>query len=293
MEKLKLMLTKPCIQQWSEIERENGEHFCSKCEKSIVDLTGKSDEELYHFFQHKTGEVCGRLLSSQLNRDLALPSTNKWYWMMPVAVAAVVVSPAQAQNAKSSVHRSDQAPKILPSIESSSVRPPLNIILKGSVVDDLKGTALAGVKIREKGFENVLAITDSAGRFELRLNDRDRLSTYTFLLPGFSIAESGLSDNMVIRLEKVTHVMLGGVSFISNSRQPLYIVSSGNKSCTIDPARLGQISPDWIEKIDILKDAKATALYGSKGANGVIMIEIKEAFKKKIDFSDQGNLRMF
>ena len=129
MKKLQLMLTKPCIQQWSEIERENGEHFCSKCEKSIVDLTGKSDEELFHFFQHKTGEVCGRLLSSQLNRNLALPTTNNWYWMMPMALAAVMVSPAQAQNAKSSVTRSDQAPKMRPSsIESSSVLPSLNTI---------------------------------------------------------------------------------------------------------------------------------------------------------------------
>ena len=94
---------------------------------------------------------------------------------------------------------------------------------------------------------------------------------------------------MVIRLEKVTSVMLGGVSFISNSQQPLYIVSSGKRSCTIDAVRLGQISAHWIEKIDILKNAEAAALYGSKGANGVILIEIKKAFKKKIDFSNQGN----
>lgn len=284
------MLTKPCTQQWSEIERENGEHFCSKCEKSIVDLTGKSDEELFHFFQHKTGQVCGRLLSSQLNRNLALPVTNNWYWMMPMALAAVTISPAQAQNAESSLSGSVQAPKFLPSSnETSSLRPLLITVLKGSVVDNLKGNALAGVKIRKKGFENVLAITDSAGHFELRVNDQDKLSTYTFLLAGFSIGESDLSDGMVIRLEKLTPIMLGGVSFISNSRQPLYIVSSGNRSCTIDPIRLGQISADWIEKIDILKDAKAAALYGSKGANGVILIEIKKAFKKKIDFSNQGN----
>ncbi|MFD2285013.1 hypothetical protein GJU39_09690 [Pedobacter petrophilus] len=287
MKKLQLMLTKPCTQQWSEIEKENGEHFCNKCEKSIVDLTGKSDEELFHFFQHKTSEVCGRLLSSQLNRNLALPSTNNWYWMMPVALAAVMISSAQAQNAKSPVIRSDQAPKMLPSSrESSSVVPPLNTILNGSVVDDLKGIALVGVKLRKKGFENVLAITDSAGRFEFRINDHDTLSTYTFLLPGFSPAEAGLSDSMVIRLKKVTHVMLGGVSFISNSRQPLYILSSGNISCTIDPVRLSQISPDWIEKIDILEDAEAAALYGAKDANGVIVIGIKKAFKKKINFSN-------
>ncbi|EOR95243.1 hypothetical protein ADIARSV_1731 [Arcticibacter svalbardensis MN12-7] len=48
-----------------------------------------------------------------------------------------------------------------------------------------------------------------------------------------------------------------------------------------------EISPDWIEKIEVLKEAKATALYGSKAANGVLLIEIKKAYASKIDFSQK------
>lgn len=53
----------------------------------------------------------------------------------------------------------------------------------------------------------------------------------------------------------------------------------------VEASKIGQLSPVWIEKIEILKDAKDTAVYGAKGANGVILIEIKKAYWKKIRFS--------
>ena len=42
---------------------------------------------------------------------------------------------------------------------------------------------------------------------------------------------------------------------------------------------IGDISPDNIKSIDILKDASATAIYGSRGANGVILITTNKGQK--------------
>ena len=39
---------------------------------------------------------------------------------------------------------------------------------------------------------------------------------------------------------------------------------------------LGNINPDDIETIDILKDASAAAIYGSRGANGVILVTVPQ-----------------
>jgi len=50
--------------------------YCDRCKKNIVDLTTKSDAELLQFFKNKEENVCGRLLSSQLNRKLALPTSK-------------------------------------------------------------------------------------------------------------------------------------------------------------------------------------------------------------------------
>jgi TonB-linked SusC/RagA family outer membrane protein len=53
-----------------------------------------------------------------------------------------------------------------------------------------------------------------------------------------------------------------------------------------DPSPLAQLNPDDIESIDILKDASATAIYGSRGANGVVIVTTKKgkSGNAKIDY---------
>ena len=287
MKKLQLILTNPCTQQWSDIERADGKHYCNKCEKNIVDLTTKSDQQLLNFFKHKTGNVCGRLLESQMNRNLMLsPSKPGFHWLIPLALTSLVISPALAQKPAPAVIQ-NEGPNKNPSqpLESSNTLPALRLTLKGTVLDQNGGKALMGVKIKRFGDENILAITDSLGRFELNLSDNDRLSKFTFNLPGYSSFEAYLNDGMVIKLNAKRTIMLGGISMVSLDRTPLYLVHAGNKSCIIPLSRFTELSPDWIEKIEILKDTQATAVYGSKGANGVIMIEIKKAYRKKFKFS--------
>ncbi len=60
-------------------------------------------------------------------------------------------------------------------------------------------------------------------------------------------------------------------------RGALYIID-GVKS---DKAMLKKLNPDEIESMSVLKDASATALYGSEGANGVILITTKTVLKKQ------------
>lgn len=70
--------------------------------------------------------------------------------------------------------------------------------------------------------------------------------------------------------------IIDGVSYSSD---PLY-TAGGNPSSFLRPAGgtspLNSINPSDIESISILKDADATAIYGSRGANGVILITTKK-----------------
>ncbi len=95
-----------------------------------------------------------------------------------------------------------------------------------------------------------------------------------------------MRDDLVVKMSVHT-VRLGGISTVSLDLKPLYLVYAGDKSCTIDGSRLAEISPDWIEEVEVMKDAAATALYGSKAANGVVLIKSKKAYAKKIDFSQK------
>lgn len=81
-----------------------------------------------------------------------------------------------------------------------------------------------------------------------------------------------------------TNSMLGGT-------QPLYVLdgipinpvadAEGNGNSGGTQSSLSFINPNDIEKMEILKDAAATAVYGARGANGVVLITTKSANKNK------------
>ena len=82
-------------------------------------------------------------------------------------------------------------------------------------------------------------------------------------------------------------ILIRGISSISASSQPLYVIdgvamsndgiTSGLKSQSV----LASINPDDIESMTILKDAAAASLYGSRAANGVIIITTKKGKEGK------------
>ena len=92
-------------------------------------------------------------------------------------------------------------------------------------------------------------------------------------------------------------IRIRGSNSINASSEPLYVIDgypidnnnvtpegAGNNALPSDP--LSSISPNEIESVEILKDASATAIYGSRGANGVVLITTKrgQQGKSKIDF---------
>ena len=87
-----------------------------------------------------------------------------------------------------------------------------------------------------------------------------------------------------------------GQTSISGSSEPLYVIDgvpiisedlSGLFSGGQATNSLADLNPNDIESIEILKDASATAIYGSRGANGVVLISTKrgEAGQSNIGFS--------
>ena len=74
-------------------------------------------------------------------------------------------------------------------------------------------------------------------------------------------------------------IQVRGVSSISGNNAPLYVIdgviipSPGDPGSGSNP--LNTINPSEIESIDVLKDASATAIYGSQATNGVIVITTK------------------
>jgi iron complex outermembrane receptor protein len=68
----------------------------------------------------------------------------------------------------------------------------------------------------------------------------------------------------------VNSITLRGASTLNNSTEPLYVVDG------IPGVNMNLVAPADIESIDVLRDASATAIYGSKAANGVIIVTTKK-----------------
>ena len=80
-------------------------------------------------------------------------------------------------------------------------------------------------------------------------------------------------------------VIIRGIGSVNASATPLYVVDG----IPFDGS-LSAINPADIETMTVLKDASAGALYGARGANGVIVITTKKGKKDKIRISYKGNV---
>ncbi|MFR9591728.1 MAG: TonB-dependent receptor [Rikenellaceae bacterium] len=93
----------------------------------------------------------------------------------------------------------------------------------------------------------------------------------------FDQALSGRVAGVVVRsgdgeLGKESSITIRGNNSLTQSSEPLYVIDG----FPMESSMSGLISADDIESIDILKDASATAIYGARGANGVIVITTKK-----------------
>ncbi len=102
-------------------------------------------------------------------------------------------------------------------------------------------------------------------------------------------------------------ITVRGANSFTTSSQPLYIVdgipfgtdpnstpsSGANEGNNQQSNPLAMINPNDIEKIEVLKDASATAIYGSRGANGVIIITTKkgQTGKPKVEFNARWSMQ--
>lgn len=108
------------------------------------------------------------------------------------------------------------------------------------------------------------------------------------LAPGLMVSnESGIPGSPV-------QVKVRGISSISSGTDPLWIVdgipiASANMTSNFDGESsqnvMSMINPSDIESIQVLKDAAATSIYGSRGSNGVILVTTKSGKKGAMSIS--------
>ena len=105
-------------------------------------------------------------------------------------------------------------------------------------------------------------------------------------LEGMQGKTAGVDITSSQRPGEVGGINIRGVRSISAGQGPLYVVDG----MIIQNGGIENINPSDIESIDILKDASATAIYGSRGANGVILVTTKKGTSGKVSLNYSGTV---
>ena len=110
-----------------------------------------------------------------------------------------------------------------------------------------------------------------------------------------SVTGDALTKNPVANVSEALQGKLGGVNVIAQDGRPggemaIRVRGGGSITQSNDPlfivdgiavSSIDDIPADQIESIDVLKDASSTAIYGARGANGVILVTTKQAKEGK------------
>jgi TonB-linked SusC/RagA family outer membrane protein len=152
------------------------------------------------------------------------------------------------------------------------------VLLKGEreVSITLKGssTVLDEVVVVGYGTQKKSSITGSVSKLENENLDEITSSRVDKSLQG---RIAGLQiQNITTEVGEAPQIRIRGLGSISASSNPLVVVDGF-------PIENGLefINPSTIESIEVLKDASSTAIYGSRGANGVILVTTKEGSNTK------------
>lgn len=85
------------------------------------------------------------------------------------------------------------------------------------------------------------------------------------------------------------NIVIRGNNSLTQDNSPLYVIDGFPVE---DAAIASTINPSDIESLDILKDASATAIYGARGANGVVIITTKKGKIGKAQITYDGSVTM-
>ncbi len=117
-------------------------------------------------------------------------------------------------------------------------------------------------KVKKESFTGTASVVDQTSV------DRKSVSTATQALAGEVAGVRVINTSGQPGTEAT--IRIRGFGSVNGNRSPLYVLDGAPYTGTVS-----SINPDDIESMTVLKDATATAIYGSRGANGVVLINTK------------------
>ncbi len=128
------------------------------------------------------------------------------------------------------------------------------------------------VAFGEQKKESVVSSITTVRPMDLKSSSSDLTSSFAGKIAGIVGWQTGGAPGALTEEEMNTKFYIRGISSSSGVSEPLVLID-GVEFSRLDLARM---APEDIESFSVLKDASATAMYGARGANGVILVTTKK-----------------
>lgn len=170
------------------------------------------------------------------------------------------------------------------------VRDGANIVVRlGLKSAEITETVVTGIVTRRTGSFTGTAVTFTAEQLR-SVGNQNVIQSLRALDPSFRVFENnilGSNPNTLpdIQVRGATNLPDLKGTYIGNPNMPLFILDGFE----VPLERIFDLDMNRVERLTILKDATATALYGSRSANGVVVINTKQPQPGKLTLSYTGD----
>lgn len=210
MQQVQLQIPEPCHENWGAMQAAEKGRFCLSCQKTVVDFSAMTDQEVLLYLQQVQGDTCGRFAPDQLNRPMAPQApVRKRFWANLVFQflfpAFVFTQKARAQGFVSTV-------PIQPPVAAAPYNKPtqqLHFTLKGRVTDSLSGEPVAFASVQLKG-STIGVQTDQDGQFIIALPTLPKRPILVVSSIGYTAQEQVIKDakqSVTIVLKPITKAL--------------------------------------------------------------------------------------
>lgn len=194
MHKFTLSIPTPCHENWDQMTPVEKGRFCASCQKTVIDFTNMTDQQLAAYFKKPTGSVCGRFVKDQLERNITVP-TKRIPWLRYFFQFTL---PAFLLSLKATGQKVERIEKVnaINQVGDTSIKRTIqemvpSCFISGKVRDD-KGNTIPFATVIIKGTNQGTAC-DVEGKFRLASKETLPL-TLQMSAVGFMAKEYQISD---------------------------------------------------------------------------------------------------
>ncbi|HUM52199.1 MAG TPA: hypothetical protein PK431_10305 [Chitinophagales bacterium] len=160
--KFTITIPEPCTENWNEMTPTARGKFCAHCQKDVIDFSDKTDSEIAAFVKNNKGNLCGRFVNTQLDKEFSYieqekKSTLKYAAALALGLLTAENAVAENNNPKTQVVDNNSNQKDSTCLKTNTI----NSTKKDSVNTDEFEVVITAPKMERRLISGAMVFIDT------------------------------------------------------------------------------------------------------------------------------------